>query len=464
MSTILSQEVPWSLRISNVLLGRRYLKSLLTKEVTGISRYYDKVFQLGQSEMASEDHLSGVPGVQFCSLSATVTKHFQLPADFRDDSKRGFLLLNGNLNHHLDVQRLLLTLGEQMTRSSRIGVILYNPYLSGVYRLLSTMGLRRMPTPTTFFTETQLSHLARLSGFELVRVRRVCFFPWKWLGLGDVLNFLGPVIPGFRRLSFACLAILRPVRPVDAVSGSAKTLSVVIPARNERGNIENALTRFPEELRARSEIIFVEGHSNDGTFEEMQRVQEAYRGRFSIQVLRQTGKGKGDAVTCGFAAAKGDLLTILDADLTMPPEQLPRFVQAYESGMGDFINGNRLLYPYEGGSMRFLNWLGNIFFAKILSLILDVRLGDSLCGTKLFARHDWKRFENWNRDFGKFDPFGDFEMIFPAATLGLGTMDLPIRYFNRTYGQTNIHRFRHGWMLLKMSLTGFVRLRPGRVW
>src|SRR4030095_10294399 len=158
------------------------------------------------------------------------------------------------------------------------------------------------------------------------------------------------------------------------------------------------------------------------------------------KAFQQTGKGKADAVRLGFRNASGDVLTILDADLTMPPELLGRFFDAYCSGYADFVNGTRLVYPMEGEAMRPINWLGNVFFAKALSSVLQSRVGDSLCGTKLLARHDYERLERWPNDFGDLDPFGDFELLFPAAVLGLGIIDIPIRYRTRTYGSTNIHR------------------------
>jgi glycosyltransferase involved in cell wall biosynthesis len=181
-----------------------------------------------------------------------------------------------------------------------------------------------------------------------------------------------------------------------------------------------------------------------------------------VRTFKQEGTGKGDAVRLGFRHATGDLLTILDADLTVPPVQLVRFYEAYRRGHGEFVNGSRLVYSAEQGAMRFLNRLGNVFFAKLLSAVISVRVGDSLCGTKLFARHDHARFSAWRRDFGDFDPFGDFELLFPAAILGLAIVDVPVKYGARSYGDTNISRFRHGWMLLKMTIVGFVRVRLGR--
>jgi glycosyltransferase involved in cell wall biosynthesis len=239
------------------------------------------------------------------------------------------------------------------------------------------------------------------------------------------------------------------------------SLSIVIPARNEKGNIENALLRMPDLGAERVEIVFVEGHSTDDTWAEIQRVAAAYAPRFDVKTLQQTGKGKCDAVRVGFRHCTGEVLTILDADLTMPPELLGRFYDAYCEGLADFVNGSRLLYPMEGEAMRFLNRLGNVFFAKALSYVLDNRLSDSLCGTKLVARHDYERFVAWRRDFGDFDPFGDYELLFPASIFALGIVDVPIRYRARTYGTTQISRFRHGWMLLKMTASGLFRVRVG---
>ena len=239
-------------------------------------------------------------------------------------------------------------------------------------------------------------------------------------------------------------------------------MSVLIPARNEKGNIAVALERLPD-LGGPVEVIFVEGHSSDGTWEEIQRVAAAYQGPHKVVAFQQTGKGKADAVRLGFSQAHGELLTILDADLTMPPEMLPRFVAAYRAGKADFVNGSRIVYPMEGDAMRRLNRLGNVFFAKALTWVLGVRLGDSLCGTKLVRRDDYLRMIEWRKDFGDFDPFGDFELLFPAATMGLGIIDVPIRYAARTYGSTQISRFRHGLMLLKMTTVGFFLVKLGKV-
>jgi hypothetical protein len=373
----------------------------------------------------------------------------------REDDKRTAVLVNGAFNHDFDIQGLLLQLKSRLSRSSRVIAVLYNPYLRWLYVLANRLRIRKGDLPSTFLTRVDLENIVKVAGFEIVRQRLAVYFPWKFLGLGDAINRFLPLVPLVRWLSLTSIVVLRPLG-VHSRPG----ISCVIPARNERGNIENALKRFPG-LGCETEIIFVEGHSTDGTWEEILRVATLYKDRFRILAVQQPGKGKADAVRLGFAHARQDLLVILDADLTMPPEMLGRFYLAYCDGYGDFINGSRLVYPMEGEAMRFLNRLGNIFFAKMLSAILDVRIGDSLCGTKLFTRHDYQRMVAWRGDFGDFDPFGDFELLFPAAVLGLGIVDIPVRYLARSYGETNILRFRHGLQLLRMTWTGLIRIKMG---
>lgn len=434
---------------------KRWTYGHVAREVSRITRYADRVIQL--------DTLPGDTGLLLDHVKAPATGALRLgeveTIGPRDAGDRAVFLFNGNFNSSLDIQGLLERARTHMKRSDRVVVVLYNAYLAWLYRAADRLGLRDGPACTTFVTRTDLQQLARLSGFELVRLRPVVYLPWHFLGVGTLVNALMPAIPGLRWLSLTAVAVLRPVADD---TGSRPSVSVVIPARNERGNIENALRRLPD-LGPGTEVIFVEGNSTDGTWEEIQRVLSLWDGRGGLRVraFKQAGRGKADAVRLGFSQAAGDLLTILDADLTMPPELLPRFLDAYRRGLGDFVNGTRLVYPMEGEAMRFLNRLGNIFFAKTASWVLEVPLADTLCGTKLLARRDYERFVAWRSDFGEFDPFGDFELLFPAATMALGVIDVPVAYRSRTYGSTNIRRFRDGLTLLRMVLTGLFRVRLG---
>ena len=434
-------------------LSRPYLNRLLAAEISKLSRYYDALYQV---EPRAEDKESLLQSID-CPQKTALKNLSAFPKQDAESPFRTIALFNGNFNHHFDVQELLLEIKPKLSRHSRVVAVVYNSYLKGIYTLANRLGIRKGDLPTTFFTQKDLENIAKISGFEVVRSRPVGYFPVQALGLGSLLNKILQATPILRWFGYAQILTLRPV----IVSEKRPSLSIVIPARNEAGNIENALKRMPN-LRAPLEIIFVEGNSTDHTWAEIQRVAQAYSGQFRIQTHKQPGKGKNDAVREGFKHATSDLLTILDADLTMPPELLGRFYEAYVNGNADFINGSRLVYPMEGEAMRFLNWLGNNFFAKALSWVLDTRLGDSLCGTKLVSRSDYQRIVRWRNDFGDFDPFGDFELLFPASILGLGIVDIPIRYRARTYGTTNIHRFRHGFILLRMTLIGLFRIRMGK--
>jgi glycosyltransferase involved in cell wall biosynthesis len=206
------------------------------------------------------------------------------------------------------------------------------------------------------------------------------------------------------------------------------------------------------------EILFVEGHSSDGTYEECLRVQESYPNR-KIRTFKQPGKGKGDAVRLGFAQARGDILIILDADLTVPPESMPKFYRALLEGYGEFVNGTRLVYPMSDRAMRTLNAVANRAFAMIFSYLLNQRLTDTLCGTKALWKKDYERIAAGRSYFGEFDPFGDFDLIFGAAKLNLKIVEVPVRYVDRAYGETQISRFRDGWLLLRMLAIAWHKLK-----
>jgi glycosyltransferase involved in cell wall biosynthesis len=239
-------------------------------------------------------------------------------------------------------------------------------------------------------------------------------------------------------------------------SDARPVVSVIVPARNEAGNIENIITRVPE-IGGGTEIVFVEGNSTDATYEAIEEAISRHPER-RCQLWKQAGKGKGDAVRLGFAKATGDILMILDADLTVPPEDLPRFYEALVAGTGEFINGVRLVYPMEEEAMRFFNLLGNKFFSLVFTWLLGQPIKDTLCGTKVLWKEDYERIARNRSYFGDFDPFGDFDLIFGAAKLGLRIVDLPVRYRARTYGTTNIQRWKHGLLLLRM-----VRFAAGRI-
>lgn len=428
---------------------KRFFYELIANELSTITRYADSItlIEAGESQNILFEKLD-------CPVK-TKKKIEDLSELKIGINNTDMIVLNGNFNYDLDIQKSLHNLHEKLNRQSRLLVVLYNPYWSWFFKVAGGIGIIKGGAPQTFLTKKDMHDLGRLTDFDIVRYRPVCLIPFGVLGLGKPINKILSSIPFLREISLTSIVVLRPKKPSRAEEVS---LSIVIPARNEAGNIENAIIRMPK-FDFKYEIIFIEGNSTDNTWDEIQRIEQKYKNTFNIKIDRQTGKGKSNAVEKGFEISSGSLLTILDADLTMPPELLPRFVEAYLSSKGDFVNGSRLLYPMEGKAMRFLNKLGNIFFANSLSFVLETRLTDSLCGTKFFTRKDYDRFLRWRQDFGKFDPFGDFDLLFPASILGLGIVNLPIRYCDRTYGETNISRFRHGFMLLKMTFVGLLKVR-----
>ena len=306
----------------------------------------------------------------------------------------------------------------------------------------------------TSFPRSTYRDLLALSDFEVVKREWRQLLPRRWFGLGPLINrYIGtvPLIRGFSLRHYLVARSLVQKRP------AVRSATVVIPCRNERGNIEAAVTRMPR-FCDDIEILFVEGHSHDGTLEEIHRVIAACQDR-DIKVLVQDGKGKADAVFKAFAHARGDVLIVLDADLTMPPEQLPKFWNALALGRGEFINGSRLVYPMEKEAMRFLNLIANRFFSILFTWLLNQRFTDTLCGTKVLKRTDYERLRRGHGYFGDFDPFGDFELIFGAAKLNLKVVEVPVRYANRVYGETQISRFRHGLLLLRMVVFAYRKFK-----
>jgi len=339
--------------------------------------------------------------------------------------------------------------------STRIIISYYSHLWEPVLKLAELLNLRSRQPRINYIATADFLNLMDLADFEVISKEQRQLLPRRWLGLGPFINrFIAP-LPGIRKLCLRTYLVGRPVRQFPDRKFSA---SVVIPCRNERGNIEAAIQRMPR-FAASQEILFVEGNSSDGTFEECERVRDAYRNDWDIKVLKQDGKGKGDAVRKGFAAATGDVLMILDADLTMPPEALPKYHAVIETGKAEFVNGTRLIYPMENAAMRPLNLIANRCFAYLFSYLVNTRLTDTLCGTKVLLRKDYEVLARERGYFGNFDPFGDFDLIFGAAKQNLKIVETPIHYKARTFGETQISRFRDGWLLLKMVWFAYRKLK-----
>lgn len=353
-----------------------------------------------------------------------------------------------------DCQNLLASLHALCTRETRLVIAYFSHLWYPALKGAEAVGLRMRQPAQNVLAPEDVRALVDLADFEPVKTERRLLSPLRMLGVGRVLNKFVAPWPGIRAL---CLRHYTVCRSLQARAGDVKSATVVIPARNERGNIEPAVRRLPR-FADDMEIVFVEGHSVDGTWDEIQRVIAAHP-QLDIKAIRQPGKGKADAVFAAFDAARGDVLMILDADLTMPPEQLTKFWEAIQSGKGEFVNGSRLIYPMEEEAMRFLNLIANKIFSYLFSWLLSQRFTDTLCGTKVLRRSDYVRLKAGRAYFGEFDPFGDFDLIFGASKLSLKVVEVPIRYASRTYGETQISRFRHGLMLFRMVFFAFRRIK-----
>jgi glycosyltransferase involved in cell wall biosynthesis len=307
-----------------------------------------------------------------------------------------------------------------------------------------------------WLTPHDVRNLLHLTGFEVLRHWQEVLLPLDIPLLRGLCNRILVKLWPLNILALTHFMIARP-RGERVERGDEPRVSVIVPARNEAGNVPQIFARVPE-LGGGTELIFVEGGSTDDTHAAIERALAANPQR-PCQLLRQAGHGKWDAVRTGFAAATGDILMILDADLTVAPEDLPLFYEALRDGKGEFINGVRLVYPMDDQAMRFFNLVGNKFFSWAFTVVLGQPVKDTLCGTKVLWRRDYERIAAGQKYFGDIDPFGDFNLLFGAAKLNLCIIDLPVRYRERTYGATNISRWRHGLLLLKMVMAGARRLQ-----
>jgi SAM-dependent methyltransferase len=364
-----------------------------------------------------------------------------------------YIVLSDLTNCLWDVQTAFHNIKKLCHSQTRIVISQYNYLWEPILRSGEFFGLKLRQPAQNWFSNGDTCNLLELEGYQVIRIERKLMFPKYIPVVNLIFNKFLANLPLFNRLDLVNLIIARPLLSDD----QQYSVSIVVPARNEKGNIENAILRTPQ-FGTHQEFVFIEGHSADNTYEEMLRIKDAFPEK-DIKVLRQSGKGKGNAVREAFEAATGEILMILDADLTMPPEELPKFYDALRYNKGEFINGSRLVYPMDKNAMRFLNLLGNKFFGMVFTYLLGQRLKDTLCGTKVLYKKDYDQIVSNRHYFGNFDPFGDFDLIFGAAKLNLKITEIIIRYRDREYGSTQISRFSHGWLLIKMTLFAARKLK-----
>jgi len=370
------------------------------------------------------------------------------------DGTFDFIVLFDILGYLEDIEVLFDMLHSLCHSDTRVVIAYYSWRWEPILKLGEMLRLKMPSGNMNLISTDDTINFLNLADFEPVKREWKQLIPRRMLGIGTVINNIFGSLPMIRRLSLRNYVVARSIKNIELKELST---TVLIPCRNEKGNIENAIKRLPQ-FCDDIEIIYVEGNSKDGTLEEIYRVIDKYAEK-DIKVFVQDGKGKGDAVRKGFDNARGDVLMILDADLTVPPEDLPKFYKAIVSGKGEYINGTRLVYPMDDGAMRFLNFWANRTFSVLFTWLLNQRLTDTLCGTKVLTKKNYDRIVANRSYFGEFDPFGDFDLIFGASKLNLKIIEVPIRYAERGYGETQISRFRHGVLLLKMVIFAYRKLK-----
>ncbi len=394
-------------------------------------------------------------GIDFSELMIKNAKEQYADVEFKTmdaeelkfDRKFDIIILSNVIGYFYDVQKVFDQVYKLSHSKTKVVITYYNFLWEPLIKIAELLRIKKKTPKQSWLSDYDIENLLNLSGFEVFRKNRRMLLPIKLPIISFILNrFLG-VLPFINLFTLNQFVFARKIP--STLGKKEYTTTVVIPARNESGNIEHAIERMPK-FGKHVEIIYVEGNSTDDTWQTIKKVQEKYKETHDIKIAQQEGKGKGDAVRKGYSMATGEILMILDADLTVPPEDLPKFYEALACGKGDFINGSRLIYPMEKEAMRFLNTIGNKFFSLLFSWLLEQPIKDTLCGTKVMFRDDYIRLQANRKFFGEFDPFGDYDLLFGAYKLNLKIIDLPIRYRERTYGDTNISRFRHGFLLLRM--------------
>ena len=365
-----------------------------------------------------------------------------------------YIILSDTIGYLDDCQSTLVLFHKFCTRETRIVISYFSYSWQPILRFAEFLKLKMPQTEQNFLPTEDIKNIMLLADFDVVKEEWKQLLPISLFGIGSIINKYFATLPILRRL---CLRNYIVSRSLKKANSQYQSCSVIIPCRNEKGNIENAVLRIPN-FCDNLEIIFVEGHSQDDTYEEIKRIRSKYSQK-NIKVLQQDGYGKADAVYKAFDNSSGEVLIILDADLTVPPEQLDKFWHLISSGKGEFINGTRLVYPMELDAMRFLNLMANQLFSIVFSWLLNQRYTDTLCGTKALSRSDYERIRENRSYFGDFDPFGDFDLIFGSSKLSLKMIEIPIQYKARSYGRTQISRFRHGLQLLRMVMHGYRKLK-----
>jgi SAM-dependent methyltransferase len=451
----------------------RYYYGLLSRLLRFLVEPNKKVLSV---RCGTGNHLAAVrpsagKGIDICAEIVEIAKQrnpaFEFGVAFPDkdefrqlfglSEKFDYILFN-DIGDTVDVLQALRNLRPLCLRHTRLLVETYNHLWEPLVTFAEWIGMKVPRAEQNWLSTADIQNVMKLAGFEALETHWIVLLPKYIPLLSAFLNRFCARLPFIKKLCMTQVVVARALPP--AVPKEELSVSVIVPCKDERGNVEDAVRRIPP-LAGRTEIIFCDDQSTDGTAEEVRRVQARYHEK-DIRLEHGPGVCKSRNVWTGFNAAAGDILMILDADLTTMPEELVYFMDVIASGQAEFVNGSRLVYPVPKGAMHGANMLGNKFFSVAFTYLLGQRVKDTLCGTKVLWRSDWERIKPMLGGWGIEDRWGDYELLFGAAKLNLKILDLPVHYQERIYGSTKMTKvFRNGLVMLKMCWHGFLKLKLG---
>ena len=451
----------------------RYYYGLLSRLLRFLVEPHKKVLSV---RCGTGNHLAVVrpsegKGIDICAEIVEIAKQrhpaFEFVVAFPDKEefqqafmpgqKFDYILFN-DVGDTVDVLQALRNLRPLCLRHTRLLIATYNHLWEPLVTFAEWTGMKVPRMEENWLSTADIRNLMKLAGFEALETHWIVLLPKYVPLLSAFLNRFCARLPLIKKLCMTQVVVARALSPV--VPREELSVSVIIPCKDEKGNVEDAVQRIPQ-LGRQTEIIFCDDQSTDGTAEEVIRVRSLFPEK-NIRLEKRPGICKSKNVWTGFNAAIGDILMILDADLTTMPEQLVYFLEVIASGQAEFVNGSRLVYPVPKGAMNTANMLGNKFFSIAFTYLLGQRVKDTLCGTKVLWRSDWERIRPMLGSWATEDRWGDYELLFGAAKLNLKILDLPVHYQERIYGSTKMTKvFRNGLVMLKMCWHGFLKLKLG---
>lgn len=435
---------------------KAYLHKRIKSYLEVIIRPTDRVLEITAQSTSPSLNASGHRCLRLEPADAVSTEAFENVIAPYKSSAYDYILVTDLIHKVYDIGQMLQSINSIAQPYTRVLIINFNSLWQPLVLLAEALNFKNKTPYFNWVSPEDIDNLLKISDFNSVQCNRRVLCPIYVPIFSYIMNRFVAHMP---LLSAFCLLNIFVARPINKRTVNSKpSTSIIVPARNEAGNIENIIKRTPQ-LSDNDELIFVEGNSTDNTWETIVKAHKKYSGTRKIVIAQQDGWGKGDAVRKGFEIANNEVLFILDADMTVPPEELPAFYQAIVRDKGDFINGSRLVYPLEARAMRFFNLIGNKCFAIAFSWVLGQRFKDTLCGTKVLRKESYEKLREHRSFFGDFDPFGDFDLLFGASRMGLEIVEIPIHYQERVYGDTNIQRWKHGWILFKMLIFVSFKIR-----